>query len=241
MAKSPPAINAPKAVVYMLGAMVLVHFLRWLAPVDIDNEILRLFAFIPSRYSGVDLGFALGTGGAPAAVWSIVTYMFLHGDITHLLVNGLWLLAFGSALAWRIGSLRFVLFTVFCGAAGVFLHLALNWGENSLVIGASAAISGHMAAAIRFVFQSSGPFGSLGGPAQMHGAAPLLSIPETFRDRRCLAFLGIWAVINLVFGLGGSALTGGAAIAWEAHFGGFLAGLLFFSYFDRPVRRLRVV
>ncbi|MHA1523812.1 MAG: rhomboid family intramembrane serine protease, partial [Alphaproteobacteria bacterium] len=202
MAKSPPAINAPRAVVYLLGALVLVHMLRWLVPVEVDNEILRLFAFIPSRYSSTPLDFVLGTGGAPAAVWSVVTYMFLHGDITHLMVNNLWLLAFGSALAWRIGSARFAVFTVFCGAAGVFLHLAMNWGENALVIGASAAISGHMAAAIRFVFQGPGVFGALGGPAQMHGAAPLLSIRDTFRDRRCLAFLAVWAVINLVFGLG---------------------------------------
>lgn len=241
MANSPPAINAPIAVVYMLGAMVLVHFLRWLLPVEFDHEILRMFAFIPSRYSSDVLGFALGTGGAPAAVWSVVTYMFLHGDITHLLVNSVWLLAFGSAVAWRIGTSRFALFTVFCGAAGVFVHMVFNWGENAMVIGASAAISGHMAGAIRFIFQGSGAFGSLGAPEQMHRAAPLMSIADTLKDKRSLTFLAVWMVVNLVFGLGGSVLTGGAAIAWEAHVGGFLAGLLFFGYFDRPSPRLRAV
>jgi membrane associated rhomboid family serine protease len=102
------------------------------------------------------------------------------------------------------------------------------------MIGASAAISAHMAGASRFVFSAGGPLrGSAGALAYRRPAAPL---GEVIRDRRVLAFLGVWFGLNLLFGLWGaeSGLASGA-IAWEAHIGGFLAGLLLFPAFD-PVR-----
>ena len=58
-------------------------------------------------------------------------------------------------------------------------------------------------------------------------------MPEVFEDRRSFAFLAVWALINLGIGLGASTM-GGGGVAWEAHIGGFVAGLLLFAYFDPP-------
>jgi membrane associated rhomboid family serine protease len=235
---SPPAINAPRAVLVLLGIAFAVHLVRAFLSEPADLEVIRLFAFIPSRYAlGGPAGLDWGTGGPAAAMWSFFTYMGLHGNIPHLLLNSLWMLAFGSAVAWRIGAGPFVLFTLCCGAAGALLHLALHWGEPFPVIGASAAISGHMAGAIRFVFRAAGPFGTLGRPGTMHRLVPLATVGETFRERRSLAFLAVWLVINIAFGLG-SGIDGGG-VAWEAHIGGFAFGLFLFGLFDRPASSLR--
>ena len=234
MTSSQPAINAPRVVIVLLAAMAGVHLLRAFVSNDFDIQLFRLFALIPARYALSDpQALDWSGGGLPAAVWSPVTYMLLHGDVTHLIFNALWLLAFGSAVAWRIGTERFLAFTVCCGVAGALLHLVSHWGEPFPVIGASAAISGHMAAAIRFVFRSAGPFGSLGRPGQALRTVPLASIPETFQERRSLAFLAVWLVINLGLGIGSMTVGGGSGVAWEAHIGGFAFGLFTFGLFDR--------
>jgi membrane associated rhomboid family serine protease len=101
------------------------------------------------------------------------------------------------------------------------------------MIGASAAVTGAMAAAIRFVFQRGGPAGLLRSrdDAAYHVAAvPLRAL---FRDPRLLVFLLVWFGLNALFGLPFFSLAGeGGNVAWEAHMGGFLTGLLAFSLFD---------
>ncbi len=109
------------------------------------------------------------------------------------------------------------------------------------MIGASAAISGAMAAAMRFIFQRGGPLetwrdGAGEGEAYKVPAVPLLA---TFRDPRFLLFLGVWMGLNALFGIGVVSFGGepGQQIAWQAHIGGFLAGLLLFTAFDPAAPR----
>jgi membrane associated rhomboid family serine protease len=103
------------------------------------------------------------------------------------------------------------------------------------MIGASAAISGAMAAALRFVFQQGAPLGLWradgdGAPYRM----PALSLLATLRNPRFLIFIGVWIGLNALFGFGSIPIGGGAGqeVAWQAHIGGFLAGLLLFNAFD---------
>ena len=100
------------------------------------------------------------------------------------------------------------------------------------MIGASAAISGAMGAATRFAFQRGGPLALWRDPETAHRvpASPLMS---SLRDPRVLAFLLIWFGVNLLFGVGSIGMPGvEQAIAWQAHIGGFLVGLLAFAAFD---------
>ena len=78
--------------------------------------------------------------------------MVVHAGWVHLVVNVLWMLAFGSAVARRVGDRKFVVFSVMCGVAGAVTHLVCHFGEMAPVVGASAAISGQMAGALRFIF-----------------------------------------------------------------------------------------
>jgi membrane associated rhomboid family serine protease len=102
------------------------------------------------------------------------------------------------------------------------------------VVGASAAISGQMAAAMRFIF-SARP--EPGERLPDFARAPLETLSQTLTDRRILFVLGLWVVLNAFFGLGAVSITGAEGqIAWEAHIGGFLFGLLCFGFFDRATR-----
>jgi membrane associated rhomboid family serine protease len=171
-------------------------------------------------------------GGKPATLTSFVTHLFVHGDTAHLLINMAWLLAFGSPVARRMDALRFLAFFVICGIAGALFYVLVNGRVFTLVVGASGAISGLMGGAMRFFFSAVAPGGRLFLPVH---AAPLLSLPAAFRDRRVvLATIG-WTILNIVVARWGApGLTEAAGIAWEAHVGGFYAGLLMFGLFDRP-------
>jgi membrane associated rhomboid family serine protease len=225
-----PIFNIPAVVTATIAILVVVHLVRvWLLDPRTDLQFLLLFSFIPARYDSAQLAQGILPGGWGADIWTFVTYALIHGDITHLGLNGIWLLAFGSAVARRFRAVRFLIFFAITAAAGAGVHLLTHAEEFWPMVGASAAISGYMAAAIRFVFQAGGPLGLLRADREgdyLHPASPLL---VTLRNPRVLIFLGVWFALNLLFGLGSVSLGAGeAGIAWEAHIGGFLAGLLLF-------------
>jgi membrane associated rhomboid family serine protease len=231
-----PIFNIPTVVVALLAALALIHAVRvWLLTDQQQIEFLLTFAFIPARYdSSVVLGGAL-PGGGGAEVWTFVTYSLIHADWMHYGVNAIWLLPFGSAVARRFGTGRFLAFFAVTAAAGALAHLATHAGEDSPMIGASAAISGTMAAAMRFAFQRGGPLSFRRSGDDSDYRVPAIPLAGVLRDGRVLIFLVVWFAINILFGLGTLPMTGMGAnqtIAWQAHIGGFLAGLLLFSWFD---------
>ncbi len=232
--------NIPPVVIATVVVLVLVHALRMLVLSDAEDlRFLLTFAFIPARYdSDLVLGGSF-PGGLGADLWTFFTYAFLHADLLHIGLNLAWLLPFGTALARRFGTWRYVAFMLVVAAAGAFAHLVSHPGAMVPMIGASAAISGAMAAALRFVFQRGGPLGlwRLDSPGDSYrvAAAPLLA---TLRDPRFLIFLGVWIGLNALFGLGSTSMLGdGQEIAWQAHIGGFIAGLLLFTVFDPVMPR----
>ncbi|MBY0532174.1 MAG: rhomboid family intramembrane serine protease [Xanthobacteraceae bacterium] len=232
-----PVFNLPPVIVALAAILIAVHVLRQFLSQDTDLKVLLWAAFLPARYSHVPVLNGLLPGGLAADVWTFVTYAFLHGDAIHLAVNLIWFLAFGSAVAWRFGAARFLAFSAVTAAAGSAVHLATHLNDIAPLVGASAAISGAMAAAVRFAFEAGGPLGAwrnAGPEAFRVPASPLLA---SLRNPQVLVFLGVWFLLNLLFGAT-SALTGYSegTVAWQAHVGGFLAGLLLFPLFD-PVQR----
>ncbi len=232
--RSEPIFNVPAVVIAVIAACVFVHLARvYVLSDEEDIDFLITFAFIPARYSSTSALGAELPGGWAADIWTFVSYAFIHGNATHLVVNSIWLLPFGSALARRLGTVRFLAFFAATAAAGAAVHLAANFGSEQPVIGASAAISGFMAASVRFAFQRGGPLDMLrGGDAESY-RVPAVPLIAALRDRRIVVFLGAWFALNILFGLGTVAMPGvEQAVAWQAHIGGFLAGLLLFALFD---------
>jgi membrane associated rhomboid family serine protease len=236
-----PIFNIPKIVLATLALLVVIHAARLLLLSDqADVEFLLTFAFVPARYDASVLQNGVLPGGFGAEIWTFVTYSFLHASWTHLGVNAVWLLPFGSAVARRFGALRFVGFYLVTAAGGALMHLVTHAGEQFPMIGASAAISGTMAAAMRFAFQSGGPLGFWRSGDDADYRVPAIPLTGVLSDVRVLAFLAVWFSINIIFGIGASPLTGvDQPVAWQAHIGGFLAGLFLFSWFDPPASAQR--
>ena len=219
-----PVFNLPAIVTAFAVVLIAIHALRSFA-LDRETDIwtVLVFAFIPARYG--ELADQLPVW--QAAYWSPVSYAFLHGNWTHLFVNLIWLLAFGSPLARRLGTSRFLMIVMLTAVGGAALHLVFHLGQFAPVIGASAVVSGCMGAAARFAFH-----GGRGGMLNVEG--PALSLIDSFRNRKFLLFLVVWMVINFVFGSGAVPIAGqDAQIAWQAHIGGFVVGIFAFSFFDR--------
>jgi membrane associated rhomboid family serine protease len=232
-----PIFNLPPVVLGLVACLCLIHVMvAYVLPTAISETLLDLFAFEPLRYHANSALEGDLPGGWPAAVWTFVTYALLHVNLMHLGFNLIWLVAFGTPVARRFGPWRFLAFFAFTAATGAFAHLVSFWGENVPAIGASAAVLGMMAAAMRFIFQPGGPLGFPRlGEAKTY-LVPAKPLAAMLREPRVLLFGSLWLGLNWLSGLPLFAMPGvEGVIAWQAHVGGFLGGLLAFTAFD-PVR-----
>jgi membrane associated rhomboid family serine protease len=239
---SEPIFNVPPVVLATVAVLVLIHAIRAIALSSAaDDWLVLTFAFIPARYSTDPLVSGLFPGGFGADLWTFFTYAFLHADLMHIGLNLAWLIPFGTALARRFGAWRYIAFMLVTAAAGALAQLVVSAGSQVPMIGASAAISGAMAASMRFMFQSNGPLDSWRhseGPSAEAYRVPAVPLLATLRDARFLLFLAVWIGLNVLFGFGTISFgEQGQQIAWQAHIGGFFAGLLLFAAFDPSVPR----
>jgi membrane associated rhomboid family serine protease len=226
-----PIFRAPPVVIWLIAALAGLHAARVLQPAAASEAIIEEYALNPARYSHAYLTAAHVD---PGTWWEralpFVTYMGLHNDLTHLGINCLWLLAFGPIVARRFGAALFLLFFLVCGVLGGVAHVFFYWGQAVPVIGASGAISGLMAAAVRML------------PTQIPWAMPGETPLAPIFSRQVLLFSLVWAAINLLVGITGFGLGGETGlIAWQAHLGGYVGGLLLAGLFDylrpRPLAR----
>lgn len=226
-----PVFNAPAVVVWLAAAFLAVHLVIGFAGDQLANRLLLMLAFIPVRF--LEGGTAL-PGGDIALATQFVTYGFVHGDWMHLAMNSFWMLAFGSVAARRLGAARFLGFSALAAAVAASFSLAMSWGEELVLVGASGAIAGQMAIAVRLIFAHGGTLTTI-MRRDVSKAAPE-PLFKLFTNRSAVIFLAVWLTIDIVFA--GSGMLSDGRIAWEAHMGGFLTGLLTFSLFDRyqPLR-----
>lgn len=231
-----PILTLPGALTAYVGLLAAIHVVRMLLPADLDYWTIELFGFIPKRYDQTLLSMPF-PGGTGAKIWTFLSYSLLHASLSHIGFNVLWLLPFGSALARRFGAARFYLFLAVTAIAGAAMHLLTHEHELAPMIGASASVSGAMAAAIRFAFVRGSFLSFNRGDADAAARVPALPLLRALRDPRVIGFLAVWFGVNVIFGVGSIAIgSEGASVAWQAHIGGFLAGLLLFSLFD-PIPR----
>ncbi len=247
-----PLFNVPAVVVGLLAVLVAIQGLSELVSSETEVRIVAKLAFVPIRLTALfdpagvaqhlsvwsdstapeDASraglarFFLRQGAAPGAP-TLLTYALLHGGWAHVGLNSVWLLAFGTPLARRIRALRFLELMGVCAVVGALTHWALfPFGAEPLV-GASAAVSGCMGAALRFAFHSER------GASPPDAAVPILPLMAVFRERRAVSFLVAWFASNALFGIGSISFgLSDQPVAWQAHVGGFLAGLLLFRWFD---------
>ncbi len=204
-----PMINLPSATRALVLINIAVFLLEMFLPAHLSNALIGHLAFIPARYSGrLPFGFD--------AVVSPVTYMFLHGGWMHIGVNVTALMAFGAGMERIMGARRMLAFYFLTGIIAAFTHALVYPHATVPVIGASGAISG-LFGGILIVMADAG---LMGGDAADGARKP--------RYKVLLPIIVLWILAAALFGYTG--MPGVASpIAWTAHIGGFVAGLLLFK------------
>lgn len=220
-----PVFQAPLVVPGIIAVLVLIHVALWMAGESWRVWSLYAFAFIPARLGGGEIIPYI----AGSQYWSMLTYAFLHADAAHLLFNSLWLLIFGTVVARYAGPLRFLLIFAVSAIAGALAMLIVHWGEVAVLVGASGGVSGLTAAAVPIMFGAGMRWGTAfaGNPAY----ARHLPLRALLANRNALMFAAVWLAITLFSGATGwigNGFLDQATIAWEAHLGGFAAGLAAF-------------
>ena len=223
---NPPVFNVPGVVLAALLVFILIQALRsFVLSPDTDDWLITEFSFVAGCYTeNCALEFGRDAG---AQIWSPLTYAFLHGDWMHVGLNVVWMLAFGTPVARRLGTMRVIAFSALGAVAGALTFYVFNPDLIVPVIGASGIVSALMGGACRFAF------GSMGHHPAVRARLPLLSIRQALSDRTVIFFVVIFFATNLLTasGLGGF-IDGGASVAWQAHLGGFIFGFFGLQLFE---------
>ena len=228
-----PIFNLPPVVMWLCGLIIAVHLATLiLDPIGLRQLTLWL-GFTPLRFL---VGMTDPVEWVPL-LWTPFTHAFLHAGWEHLLLNVAWLAIFGTPVARRYGSrATLVLFLVSCAAgAAAFTLTSLN--DGTFLIGASGGVAGLTGAAVRFIFQPVvfGRDEETGEPVAL--GRRLASLRDIWATPRARWFSLIWLALNAAVPLLGQAVgDGGLAIAWQAHIGGFLCGMLMVGLFERRER-----
>jgi len=225
-----PAINLPGGILALLAVLLAIHLARTLVLNErSDLELLFWTAFTSLRITQPgEL-----PGGALPLVWTPFTYALLHADWMHLGFNSVWLAAFGTPVARRYGIWPMLLLFFVSSAAGAALFALFP--TAGILIGASGGIAGLTGAACRFIFQPVIVHRDPETGEQRMLGRKLVGFGDLLRDRRAGVFILVWLVGNAVVPLIPELFGGGGTISWQAHLGGFLAGLLLVPLFEgRP-------
>jgi membrane associated rhomboid family serine protease len=188
------------------------------------DEFFNIFALIPEKYFNQG---ALGGFSYLKRFYPFITSQFLHGGWMHLIGNMWFLWIFGDNIEDRLGHGKYILFYLLCGVAAGLTHVYSNPSSPVPTVGASGAIAGVM-----------------GAYTILYPRAKVLTLFIffffiRFIDVPAFIFLGVWFVIQFLSGAATMASGGAhAGVAWWAHIGGFVVGVLFVILLPKKRRHL---
>jgi len=225
-----PVFLLPGAVSAMIGLMVAIQLASSLV-LNQDGlvQLVFWFAFQPLRIIAAQSDPSL----AIPLIWTPFTHALLHGGWEHLLVNSAWFAIFATPITRRYGAGPMLAMFFLSGAAGAALFAATTLYSGSYLIGASGGVAGLTGAATRFIFQ---PVIVAQHPETGERVAVgrrLASFGDLWRDSRARLFILIWVVLNAAVPLLPLITGTQMSIAWQAHLGGFFAGILLVGLFEK--------
>jgi len=215
-----PTRTAPVVTVGLIAVNILVFMYEVSLGPAAENFVFSFGAIPSNLVHGLK-------GGAPSilAASSVLTSMFLHGGFMHLAGNMLYLWIFGNNIEDVMGHLRFIFFYLICGVIAAYSHALTDPQSHVPMIGASGAISGVLGAYLLLF-----PHAKVLTLVPIGFFIQIIQIPAVL-------VLGLWFLIQFFSGILGFGQVGG--IAWFAHIGGFLAGMVLVYPFKRKQRRRR--
>jgi membrane associated rhomboid family serine protease len=224
-----------RTVPFVTVLLIVVNTLFFLFELTMGERTLVRFiresAVVPSvfsRHSGDSSLAIVVTALDPSLEARVFLSMFLHGGWAHLLGNMLYLWIFGDNVEDRMGHGRYLVFYLLCGWVATYAHILSNPASKLPSIGASGAIAGVLGAYLALF-----PRARVVTLVPLGFFWPMVQLPAVL-------FLGFWFVQQFLIGAMASfsaepGQSGG--VAWWAHIGGFLAGLLLVGLFQNPKRR----
>jgi membrane associated rhomboid family serine protease len=217
-----PTHSAPVMTIALIVVNVFVFIWQLALPPSSAEAAVYSLGLVPAvLFGSAELPAEIRT---VPALMTPITSMFLHGGFLHLAGNMLYLWVFGDNIEDRMGRGRFLLFYVICGIAAALAQALPDMESRIPMIGASGAVSGVLGAYLLLYPRT---------PVLV--AIPLLIVLYTFHVP-ALIVLGIWFAGQLLSSL---AQAGEAGIAFRAHVGGFVVGLLLVRLFARARRSSR--
>jgi membrane associated rhomboid family serine protease len=213
--------NDHAGIAFVTIGLIVLNVIAFLVEINRPEEAVQAFIYswgvVPREYSaGVDLHPQI-----PYPFWTtLLTSMFLHGGWGHLGGNMLFLWIFGDNIEHRLGHVRFILFYLAAGLVASLAHIFFNAQSSIPAVGASGAISGVLGGYLLMFPKNRVYVLTWGG---------VMAVPAIF-------MLGLWIVTQFVNGVGSIAATeetGGGGVAYMAHIGGFVAGLILAPLFGR--------
>lgn len=200
-----PTSRFPVVTVALIAINTVVFFAQAVTPHGLELAAVR-YGAVPFDITHFR---TLAESAAFPPLLTLLTSMFLHGSLFHLLGNMLYLWIFGNNVEDRLGPFRFILFYLGSGIAAALTHIAFQPGSRMPMIGASGAIAGVL-----------GAYWLLYPRARVKTFVFLIFYIDVISIPAGLV-LGLWFVLQVLnVGMGGG-------VAWFAHIGGFLAGILF--------------
>ncbi len=210
---NPTTIN-PFVTIGLIVICILVYLWQITLGEELGNMIVYSLGMIPAvLFDHSQLSTELYI--VPAEV-TVITSMFMHGGFMHLAGNMLYLWIFGNNVEDSMGHTRFILFYLICGAAAALSQALIEPSSAIPMIGASGAVSGIL-----------GAYLLLHPHAKVLVVVPII-IPLTFRIP-AMFVLGIWFAMQLFSST--TVVSGEGGVAWWAHIGGFVTGMLLISVF----------
>lgn len=206
-----PRRSVPFATLLLIAINVFVFVHQITLPPSAVDAFIKTYGLIPAKIS---MALAGRHYTMEQALFPLFTCMFLHGGILHILGNMWFLWIFGGNVEDRFGSLPYLAFYLVCGIGSGISQVLFSWGSHIPSIGASGAISGVLGAYIVFFPRS-----------RILTLVPLFIIFFLWRIP-AIIFIGLWFAMQFLSGVVslGQANVGG--VAWWAHVGGFLLGML---------------
>ena len=201
----------PWITVLLIALNVYVFYLEWTAGPTPEAGIARMaeaYGVIPASIPPLGLLPRVG----PGPYLPLVTAMFLHGNLVHLLGNMLFLWVFGDNVEDRLGRGRFLLFYLLTGLLGNYAHVLANPSSTIPTIGASGAVAGVLGAYF------------LAFPRSRIITLIFLFIFITVAEVPAWVFLLVWFGLQVLNGVASLGAAGVSLVAWWAHVAGFVAG-----------------
>jgi len=209
-----PSQKYPVVNLTLIGINIVVFLIQMSQGTGIDR-FTYTYGLVPARFS---VPYISSHFTFTQQLFSLISYMFLHGGIMHILGNMWFLHIFGDNVEDRLGSFYYLIFYLLCGLSSGLFYLLLNYHSTTPIIGASGAIAGVM-----------GAYFVLYPHSKILTLIPIIIIPW-FVEIPAIFFLGFWFVIQLLNAASDTAMAAG--VAWWAHVGGFAVGIVSLKFFN---------